>query len=149
MLETAAYLHDIVNQVGSDLNEEFSSRIAKKILPRLGYSDSETDLVSGLILATELKRQPISLLDGIMRDADVDNLGREDFFEKNESLRKELGVKDKSAWQRQTLTFLEKHKYYTETSRSERQYGLEKNVKKLKSLMGGKNGLETWNMGTA
>ncbi len=113
LLQTATLLHDIVYVKGRTDNEEKSVEFARSFLPSFGYLKQDIDIVCDLILVTNLKMEPKTKLEKIIRDADIDNLRREDFFEKTECLRKEQGV-DKNEWYSSyALDFLRNIKFYT------------------------------------
>lgn len=135
LLETATYLHDMVYELGASDNEERSALLADHFLQTQAYTPEEIEQVQRLILATKIPTSPQNLLEKIICDADVDNLGREDFFEKCELLRKERGVEDKKIWYAQTLKFLENHHYYTLAAKKLRDEGLEKNKMDLRALV--------------
>lgn len=135
LLETAVYLHDIIYETGAKNNEERSAEVAQSLLGELGYKNEEIEQIKRLILATKLPTNPQSHLEQIMCDADVDNLGREDFFEKCELLGKEFGITDKLVWYVNTLKFLQSHQFYTQSARSLRQQGKERNMQDLKALI--------------
>ena len=68
-----------------------------------------------LVLGLEAKNPAI-----VMPDADLDNLGREDFFKLDSKLRegrriRGLDVSDDIKWYRGTLEVMKNHKYYTES----------------------------------
>lgn len=134
MLITAAYLHDIVD------NEEKSVLVARTLLGGLNYSSREIEQVGGLILATKMPTRPNNLLEEIICDADVDNLGRGDFLDKNNAVREELlskGLisKDLASWYAKSIEFLQSHKYYTISARILRNEGKQKNIERLKQLL--------------
>lgn len=91
----------------------------------LSFSDEEKSLVQGLIMATKLPQEPKTLLQRILCDADLDYLGREDFFEIGDNLRKEFIyykiVPDNEHWEKMQLHFLENHQYHTQSSRQLRE----------------------------
>ena len=95
------------------------------MLPRFGYTEKEIAAVNQMILSTEIPQHPVTLLDQILCDADLDYLGRKDFFITAEKLRHELAVHFKEftdeEWLRFELAFLEKHHYFTETSQKKRE----------------------------
>ncbi len=79
----------------------------------------------------------------IICDADIDKLGRKDFFERSNDLRKELmnyGVKmtDKQ-WYTHQIELLKNHKYYTksaqETRDEEKRRNLEELLRRLKEFL--------------
>jgi hypothetical protein len=46
------------------------------------YPKEKINIVENIILATIVTRQPNNILESIIKDADTDNLGRIDFFDK-------------------------------------------------------------------
>ncbi|HPC10397.1 MAG TPA: HD domain-containing protein [archaeon] len=131
LLQTAALLHDIVYVKGREDNEEKSVEFTKSFLPGLGYSKKDIDSVCDLISVTNLKMEPKTKLEQIIRDADIDNLRRKDFFEKTECLRKEQGV-DKNEWYSSyALDFLRNIKFYTTPDYSSGNSVFKKNLRIL------------------
>ena len=108
------------------------------MLPNYGYNKWQIEIISGIIMATKLPQNPKTKLQEIMCDADLDNLGREDFFVKTESLRLELekhGIKKTPLeWAKDTVKFLESHTYFTDAAKKLRQKGKENNIRKLKAI---------------
>ncbi len=143
LLQTAALLHDIVYVKGRKDNEEKSVEFARSFLPGFGYSKEDIDIVCDLILVTNLKMEPKTKLEKIIRDADIDNLRREDFFEKTECLRKEQGV-DKNEWYSSyALDFLRNIKFYTTPDYSSGNSVFKKNLRIL-SLIKKKRSLNSF-----
>jgi hypothetical protein len=57
------------------------------------YPEEKIKLVERIILATIPEyKTPIDIYEKIIRDADMDNLGRKDFFEKSNSLKREIEI---------------------------------------------------------
>ena len=135
LLQTGAYLHDIIYDINAKDNEEKSALLAEDLLPVLEYERQDIYQVKSIILATKIPTQPKSRLEEVMCDADVDNLGRADFLEKCDLLRQERGVQDQKGWYANTLKFLQGHRYYTESARDLRQKGFEENIASLKKLV--------------
>jgi len=117
LLRTAACYHDIGFIERRDGHEEVSARIATAVLPNFGYSSEQVACVVGMIMATRLPQMPKNLLEQIIADADLDSLGRADFFTRNQALRDELAAFDHvmsdTLWYRTQLTFLRSHHYWT------------------------------------
>jgi hypothetical protein len=72
----------------------------------------------------------------IVVDADLDVLGRDDFWLRNEDLRAELSLNghqmSDEEWYRNQLQFLESHEYYTDRARKLRQKGKQTHIEELK-----------------
>ena len=64
--------------------------VSREILPKYGYTDEQINQVKELIYATIIPHDPKNKLEQIICDADLDYLGRDDFFEISETLRREL-----------------------------------------------------------
>ena len=135
VLETAALLHDYVFVIGARDNEEQSAKFAMEYLPAIGYSAEQAARVSGLVLATKVPTKPKNLLEQAICDADVDNLGREDFIERSEEVRKEAGAEYGAKWLKGLIGFLESHRYYTKSAQELRNEGVKANIAKLKKMM--------------
>jgi len=135
VLETAALLHDYVFVIGAKDNEEKSAEFARAYLPAIGYSKEETEKIAGLVLATKVPTKPKSLLEEVICDADVDNLGREDFLERSEEVRKEAGAEYGEKWLKGLVRFLESHRYYTKPAQALRNEGVKANIARIRKLM--------------
>ncbi len=125
ILKTAALLHDIGFLQAYDNHENVSVDIAKDILQKEGYSQSQIDDVCRLILSTKLGTEPKDLLEKVLCDANFDYLGRDDFSCVSKNLYKELLElrkikKNEYEWNVGQLKFLQEHKFYTNYSRSKR-----------------------------
>ena len=118
-----------------DKNEPIGVRIAGKILPIFGYISKEIEDVKQGILVTDIfdkNLQPRNELEKIIRDADADNVGREDFFEKSDLLMREYGITDLMKWYESSIKFMEAHEYYTESAKKLRNKKKQENLDELK-----------------
>tara|TARA_Y100000310_G_scaffold334725_1_gene415090 strand:- start:952 stop:1524 length:573 start_codon:yes stop_codon:yes gene_type:complete len=136
LLGTAGYLHDTGYIVGRPDNEAQSVIINRPFLVEAGYTVPQIKEVDGMILATKIPTNPQNHMEQIICDADVDNLRREDFFEKGEALSQEFKVTDKNAWNKQSHGFLTTHQYYTQSARTRRGAGFRRNLSKLARMVG-------------
>ncbi|MBN1231602.1 MAG: hypothetical protein JXA19_07065 [Anaerolineales bacterium] len=139
ILTTAAWYHDI-GYIRSRVNHEnHGVEIVRETLPAFGYSTEEIDTISGIIMATKMPQSPENLMQEIMADADLDNLGRDDFFEVSENLRKEQTIHGQVSpdldWYRNQLRFVENHSYFTVYAKELRGKGKEKNIYALKQII--------------
>lgn len=139
LLKTAALFHDAGFLEGPVNHEERSCEEAKKILPKYGYSSAEIDTICGMIRATRIPQSPNTHLEEILADADLDYLGRKDFFEISDLLYQEFlttgVIHNENEWNRLQVKFFESHDYFTETSKKLRQKGKEKNLNKIKTKL--------------
>jgi predicted metal-dependent HD superfamily phosphohydrolase len=136
LLIAAAYFHDTGYIREFDKNEPIAARMAGRILKLIGYKPNEIEKIQKMILATDLECEPKTHLEKILCDADLDHLGREDFFELDGRLREGRGargldVSDDAKWYRGTLEIMKKHKYYTESQIKLREKEKQKNLKRL------------------
>ena len=136
ILKTAALFHDSGFISAYKNHEQESIAIAQRILPKEGYSQEQIDQVCELIKATILTEEPKNLLECIIRDADLDYLGREDYVPVSRELYKELLEhklikKNEYEWCLGQVKFLEEHRYYTSYSRSQRNPGKVRHLQKI------------------
>ncbi|MFP5439408.1 MAG: HD domain-containing protein [Bacteroidia bacterium] len=124
LLRTAALYHDSGFTVQPEGHEELSCGIAGEMLPQFGYSPEDIDAICGMIMATRIPQSPKTPLEEILADADLDYLGRDDFFEISAKLFKELKsrglVSNEDQWNKIQLPFFENHRYFTAYAKAER-----------------------------
>lgn len=132
ILKTAALLHDIGFLSQYHNNEKVGAEFAKSILPNYNFSEDQIELIASLIVATEPNREPKTLLEEIMKDADLDYLGRNDFREISHKLMNEYienqVVKTPIEFHEAQVKFLLSHKFYTDTAKSSRKEKKKKNI---------------------
>ncbi len=93
----AAWFHD-AGYVNTYLDhEEESVKIASEWLRKQNYPEERIERVSRIIMATKHSRQPEGLLEELIADADIANIGKPTFFATAELLRVEWEIfKDQS-----------------------------------------------------
>ncbi len=135
---TAALLHDIGFLRHYRDHELHSCNFAKEILPNFGYTEGSIKKICNLIKATKIPQSPKNLLERILCDADLDYLGRTDFYDIGQTLFKEMkllkmiGTEDD--WNNLQIRFIEKHTYFTESNLQERTALKEKHLYQLRRL---------------
>ena len=138
LLLTAAWFHDIGFIEKRAGHEEVSVRIASKALPGFGYTQEQIQIIKGIILATVVPHSPVSTLEKIMADADLDVFGRKDFMINNQNLRRELTFFGQEftdfEWYSSQLKFIESHKYFTASAHNARDAGKKMNIEKLRYI---------------
>lgn len=136
---TAACYHDsgFLNCVTG--HEEASCKIASENLPSFEYTQAEIELICGMILATRIPQNPKNLLERIIADADLDYLGRDDFFIISHKLFLELYqtgiISDEAEWNSVQISFIEGHHYFTKTAAILREDKKQYNIDKIKSRL--------------
>lgn len=132
LLKVAALYHDTGYTLGVEEHHEYKSAvIAREELPSFGFSEYEIDKICRLIISTILNKKPVDILEEIMRDADLEYLGRDYYNYVSELLRRERGVLH-SVWKEEQLVFLEKHKFITKSAQRFFNHQKDINVRKLK-----------------
>jgi uncharacterized membrane-anchored protein YitT (DUF2179 family)/predicted metal-dependent HD superfamily phosphohydrolase len=137
LLLTAAWYHDSGFLEVAEGHEEHSCRIARQYLPGFEYADAEIETICGMIMATRMPQTPKTDMEQLLADADLDYLGREDFFEISSKLYAELAfagkVANKHEWDFAQVKFMESHHYFTQTAIKARQAQKEINLAKIKA----------------
>jgi len=143
MLALAGLFHDTWFVIQYDKNEYIGAKIARNYLRTILYPEVKIEQIEKLILATIPNREPKDLLEQIIKDADLDNLGRADFFDKWDKLKKELEliknikIKDPD-WHHASLDLFHGHTFYTKTQLQEREQQKKDNFERLRlSLQNG------------
>lgn len=139
LLKTAALLHDTGFLIEYENHEQNSTIISANILSNFGYSKDQIDQINQLIMATYPSHTPTNLLEMIIKDADLDHLGRDDFFNLSNLLFKEVQffneALDKKDWHKKQFKFLIKHKFYTKTGKLLRDKYKLQHIQKLKEII--------------
>jgi uncharacterized protein len=139
LLKTAALFHDTGYIRDMREHEKLGCEIADEILTMHGVSKEDIKVISALIMATKVPQQPMSKLEEIICDADLDYLGRDDYFSIAENLHREFlayeKIKDEKDWMQLQLSFLQSHKYFTRTCINLRQQIVEENLKKIREAV--------------
>ncbi len=135
LLKIAALYHDSGYMVSDKNHEEASCKIAQDSLPQFGFSPTDISIICQMIRATKIPQQPKTHLEEILCDADLDYLGRNDFYQIGDLLFRELFekkyIKDKSEWNTLQIQFLKAHSFFTVTSKRERESQKQEHLKQL------------------
>ena len=117
LLLVGAIYHDAGYLIENNNHEEHSCAIAREYLPQFNYTKIDIDRICGIIMATKIPQSPKSHLEEIICDADLNYLGRTDFFSIGENLYKEMiafgYIKNREEWDKLQVDFLLKHHYFT------------------------------------
>jgi len=137
MIWLAWLFHDTWFVIQYDKNEPIWAKIADNYLKSILYSPKKIKTIERLILATDPGyKKPIDIYEKIIRDADMDNLGRNDFLDRSNSLKKELEViknikiKDPD-WNHWLVDLLKEHQYKAYSQKVERDNQKNENLKKM------------------
>ena len=133
---TAALLHDIGFLRHYSDHEEHGCRIAEEWLPQFNYTEGSIKKICGLIRATKIPQSPQTPLEEILCDADLDYLGRADFYTIGQTLFQEMKtlqlIDTEDNWNAMQIRFLENHYYFTATNQRERAAIQEKHLEELR-----------------
>lgn len=139
LLRIGTLYHDIGFTVSNIEHEKLGYEIVEKYMLKYGFSNKDIKIVKGLIMATRIPQTPKNYLEKLICDADLDYLGRDDFYSISGQLFKELQsfsiLNDANEWNKIQIKFLEAHQYHTEFARKYRQPKKEKRINELKQLV--------------
>jgi len=118
LLKTACLFHDSGMLVTYRGHEEASIQICREVLPSYDYNDEDTDIICRMILTTKLPQCASAHLDKLLCDADLDYLGRPDFFMIAHRLKYEWDILNihpttLQEWYSIQRDFLVAHRYFT------------------------------------
>ncbi len=90
-------------------------------------------------MSTKIPQSPTNLLEQILCDADLDYLGRDDFFSIGDSLFRELQaynlIGDEQTWNRLQVSFLSAHRFHTNTNKTLREPVKRRYLEELQELV--------------
>jgi uncharacterized protein len=139
LLATAVLLHDSGFIYQSKDHEQKGTEIAREMLPQYGYTPAEIEQICGMIMATKIPQNPQTKLEEIICDADLDYLGRDDFWDIGNSLHREIlasGTKmSVKEWNELQFRFLSAHHYFTPTAIADRKNKKQSHLETIQSLI--------------
>ncbi len=148
-LKMAALYHDAGFIEKYQNNETLGAKMAREDLPNYGFNEDQIELIENLILVTFATKRPKTMLEKILRDADLDYLGREDFHDVSAKLKQELldrnMVRSDEHWDELQVTFLENHQYYTSSAKEHRNEMKMQHLQEIKDRIKKKNKNEVAN----
>ena len=122
ILLTAVLFHDSGFIESQKDHERLSCEIAERYLPEYDYTPEQVKRVCGMIMATQIPQSPKNNLEQIICDADLDYLGRDDFFKIGNTLFSELRMygilSSEREWNELQVRFLENHHYFTPSAKT-------------------------------
>lgn len=143
LLLTAVMYHDCGFMVQSKEHEKIGCDIARQSLPDFDYSPEQIERICGMIMATRIPQTPNNLLEQIIADADLDYLGRDDFWAIGNKLFTELQmygiIQTEDEWNALQVKFLEQHHYFTKTAIDTRKEQKDQYVAIIKSALAQKH----------
>jgi len=141
ILALSGLFHDTWFIIVYDKNESIWAKIAKNYLKSVLYPSEKIEQIEQIILATDPDyTNPKNIYEKIIKDADLDNLWRDDFLEKANDIKKEIEtikkikIKDPN-WYHGALDLLYKHNYFTKIQKKERWIKKEENKEILRQIL--------------
>ncbi len=135
LLRTAALYHDVGYIEQYFRNEPIAVRLAEETLPDFAYSPAQIEAIVDIIMATRMPQAPRTYLAELLCDADLDSLGREDYWATSVALREELRLHGMEIpmlqWLNRQHQFLSTHTYFTKVARDLRNAGKRENIAML------------------
>ena len=139
LIKSAALLHDMGFIDSFVDHESFSVKIANKILPDLGYIPEDIEIINSMIMKTKLPQLPETLNEMVLCDADLDYMGRNDFYIHAHKLREEMAFLGKPLdlieWYQLQFDFLNNHHYFTKSTASSREQKKQGYIAEIKELL--------------
>jgi uncharacterized protein len=139
LLRTAALFHDSGFLINNKEHELLGCQIVREKLPDFGYNHEQIEKICAMIMATKIPQSPQNHLEQILCDADLDYLGRDDFYRIGETLFHELKsyhvLQDEKVWNRIQVGFLENHRFFTKTNVARRNPKKGQHLSQLKALV--------------
>ncbi len=134
----AALFHDTGFIESYTKNEVIGARLARDYLTRAGHPEKRIQKIETLILATIPFTPTHHILEQILQDADLDNLGRDDCFSKMQKVEEELRSMQNLSTEVIYDIFSglhQKYRFQTRTAQMERQEKKLANAEKFRDIL--------------
>ncbi|MFO8001880.1 MAG: adenylate/guanylate cyclase domain-containing protein [Marinilabilia sp.] len=139
LVKAAALFHDTGFLISYENHEDNSIELAREVLHGYNFTDEQIAEIVELIRVTHEEAIPRNHLEAILKDADLNYLGRSDFIPVANNLYKEVqtfnGKMSPREWTKKQINFIENHKYYTRTAKKLREVKKEKQLLGLRELL--------------
>lgn len=141
LLRTAAVLHDVGFLWEYLDNEIIACDFARNTLGDFGYNNKQIESICQMILSTKVPQNPTNILEMVLCDADLDYIGRSDFFitalrlhrEWSENSQKKITFKE---WYLKQQAFIAQHQFFTESAKKLRNEKKMHNLVQIGELLG-------------
>ena len=136
LLLVAAWFHDTGFTKTIEGHEKESVQIATSFLKSKAVEDNTIEMISNIILATQMGYEPKNELERIIRDADCAHVSSKNYDEFASLLRKEWELTQdkfisKPDWVSDNISFLTNHTFYTDVAASKWEKRKGKNLAHL------------------
>jgi predicted metal-dependent HD superfamily phosphohydrolase len=135
ILLIAAWFHDTGFADTILLHEHSSSKYAEEFLEKEGFSQLRIQQIKNIILSTQATIIPQTLVEKLLKDADLSHVGSENYFQRLALLRKEWELTQQKVysdndWFKMNATFLKNHQFFSPAA--EKLYSKQKEINMLK-----------------
>jgi predicted metal-dependent HD superfamily phosphohydrolase len=139
LLKLACIYHDCGFLFTYTDHEAVGCDLVMKELPAYGLGPQQIDAICGMIMATKIPQNPLTKLEEIICDADLDYLGREDFFPISNNLYLELKachfVSSENQWNLIQVKFFKEHRYFTATTKMLREQQKQVHLEMIEAMV--------------
>jgi predicted metal-dependent HD superfamily phosphohydrolase len=122
LLKIACLYHDSGFLFTYKEHEAAGCRLVREELPGFGLNDQQIDQICGMIMATKIPQTPHNKLEEIICDADLDYLGRDDFFPIAHTLflewKSRFFIVEENEWNHVQYNFFKLHHYFTASNKA-------------------------------
>ncbi len=121
LLQLSCLYHDSGFLTTYQAHETAGCDFARAELTGFGVTDKDIRIICGMIMATRIPQTPMTRLEEIICDADLDYLGREDFSIISHNLFRELHarqmIKSEQEWNLVQVNFFKQHSFFTDATK--------------------------------
>jgi uncharacterized protein len=139
LLRIAILYHDAGFTAKYKDHEDKGCEMVRNNLPAAGYSSGEIDTICGMIAATKIPQDPHNILEQVICDADLDYLGRSDFYKIGDTLFQEMkmysNLQDEKEWNRIQEKFLGNHRYHTSFGKRNREHRKQRHLAQINKIV--------------
>lgn len=137
ILQISALFHDTGFLLSRNHHEERSVDIFTQARANFTLDNEHIKEIENCIRATRVPQEPQSHLEQIICDADLDYLGRTDFWMISDSLYKEMTycaeISGSQAWKELQVRFMKAHRFHTKFSKNRRDVQLGINLAEVEA----------------
>ena len=136
LLKLAAFFHDLGYDHGAEGHEIRSADYATQFLLRKNYPPEKINIIRACILATKYPQTPQNFLEKLLCDADLNHLGKDNYWQRCNKVRKELELvrnitMTEEEWIDFELEFMQNHTFHTDVARQLYQKSKQEHIDKL------------------
>lgn len=136
----AAWFHDLGYTTTYRGHEDESKAMARSFMTERSMGEEQIAQVLETIEATKLDHVPHSVLENVIKDADLYNLGTPEAFDNSQKLREEWAhflhqEYSEESWAELNYNFFKEYRFFTDYAQETLTEQKDKNVKKLKKQL--------------